>query len=298
MIIIEGCDKTGKSTLARHLSRAHDCPLVHCGPPSAEWYEEYASFLINIKNNVICDRSFLGQFVYGPILRQARFDEVAFYNLVMIAARHNPIFIFSNTDDKRIAHKFLEDKEDLIDINQIKSIQSGFSDVFKRLKMCFPGNTYGYDYSRYDGTSGIIDFCDSLRRDVPPSLDFKFLGSSTPRVLMVGEKLNKANQKWENALPFDFGRSADLLRQSIPLSMAVRNAYVNALDGYDLSVKVKKMCPQKVVALGKVASDECSRHGIDHISMAHPAYIMRFPDIKKSITTADWQQTLRNHLTN
>lgn len=74
LIIIEGCDATGKTTLAKRIAELQpDTTIVHCGPPTIDAYTEYAShtsqYIPNLGASVVFDRFHIGELVYGPIYR-------------------------------------------------------------------------------------------------------------------------------------------------------------------------------------------------------------------------------------
>lgn len=75
IIIIEGPDGSGKTTLAEKLSRQTGFPVIHRTQPKSD--EEKAkmmdSYLEVIKNgkNAIFDRCWYSEMAYGPIMRDA-----------------------------------------------------------------------------------------------------------------------------------------------------------------------------------------------------------------------------------
>jgi thymidylate kinase len=82
LIIVEGCDGTGKSTFAAGLAGYLRHPrsgnrgrvfVEHFGPPRGDPFVEYSELLIqyipNMGVHLICDRFHLGELVYGPLYR-------------------------------------------------------------------------------------------------------------------------------------------------------------------------------------------------------------------------------------
>lgn len=68
-IVLEGCDCSGKTTLARRLAEIlPDCRIEHDSKPCTK--EEYIARLSQ-PGNVVFDRLFLGQFVYNNIYERA-----------------------------------------------------------------------------------------------------------------------------------------------------------------------------------------------------------------------------------
>jgi thymidylate kinase len=78
IIILEGPDGSGKTTLASQLHDRHKFRIVHTGPPSLgeNVFMSYAKSLYDVKYNknyptlhTVFDRLHLGELVYGPIYR-------------------------------------------------------------------------------------------------------------------------------------------------------------------------------------------------------------------------------------
>lgn len=77
IVVLEGPDGSGKTTLARRLAAKHDLEYVHVGPPTPEQLADDDSLLRHYARlvetrrtrNVVFDRLALGERVYGPIFR-------------------------------------------------------------------------------------------------------------------------------------------------------------------------------------------------------------------------------------
>lgn len=71
--IIEGGEGTGKTTLANFISKHTGYPIKHRSNPKTEEERKnmYASYIEGIRSgeNMIWDRSFYSEMVYGPIMR-------------------------------------------------------------------------------------------------------------------------------------------------------------------------------------------------------------------------------------
>lgn len=68
VIVAEGCDGTGKTTLAAALARRHGYEVLHSGrtPDGTDLAERYQA-LLAIPGKIILDRSFISELVYGPL---------------------------------------------------------------------------------------------------------------------------------------------------------------------------------------------------------------------------------------
>ena len=100
--IIEGADGTGKTTLANYLSKATGFPIKHRSNPKneEERKEMYNSYLEDIKSskNVIWDRSFYSEIVYGPIMRdQSYIDKAQMLEFELLLAKSGAVIIFCDT---------------------------------------------------------------------------------------------------------------------------------------------------------------------------------------------------------
>src|SRR3990167_7059325 len=69
LLLIEGSDKNGKTHLAQEFANQLGWDYHHEGPPPLDPAEYYLEQLLRIKNPTVMDRSFIGEEVYGPLLR-------------------------------------------------------------------------------------------------------------------------------------------------------------------------------------------------------------------------------------
>lgn len=68
VIVLEGCDGTGKSTLAAVLADRYGYASVHCGrtPDGIDLPGRYQAIL-TAPGKLVLDRSFISELVYGPL---------------------------------------------------------------------------------------------------------------------------------------------------------------------------------------------------------------------------------------
>ena len=128
IIIIEGPDGSGKTTLAEKLSKQTKWPIVHRSQPKTE--EEKAcmmqSYLEVIKQgkNCIFDRCWYSEMAYGPTMRdESVISYPEMYHLEKALAKHGAIIIYC-TDKPDILWKrcqrrgedYIKFKADFVDI--------------------------------------------------------------------------------------------------------------------------------------------------------------------------------------
>lgn len=90
LIIIEGPDFTGKSTLATNIaSRGH--VYIHSSYESLRSFRK--GFQANLGKPMVLDRSWVSEMIYGPALRPEN-KESSWANDRILVERHDPFYIF------------------------------------------------------------------------------------------------------------------------------------------------------------------------------------------------------------
>lgn len=69
LIVLEGCDGTGKTTLAADLKHRHGYDVIHSGriPDAADKLAEQYRSILHSPGKLAFDRSFISELVYGPL---------------------------------------------------------------------------------------------------------------------------------------------------------------------------------------------------------------------------------------
>ena len=73
IVIIEGCDGTGKTTLAKKIAKKFKLKYLHESAPPKPGYEYYAEKALTLPNNCVVDRFHLGECVYPRIKKGKRY---------------------------------------------------------------------------------------------------------------------------------------------------------------------------------------------------------------------------------
>jgi thymidylate synthase len=130
VIVIEGCDKTGKSSTAQMLAGILGWKIVASGPPRTDDpAAEYLAVLDEHHDGLILDRFHLGELIYGPLYRGSQtspFDLARVED--RLRARGALLVHLTDTPDA-IAHRFVEDKEAFASLYHIPQIVDGFHRV-------------------------------------------------------------------------------------------------------------------------------------------------------------------------
>lgn len=132
-IILEGCDGTGKTTLAKLLAEKYKLDICHCtqsDPGDFEFYKQTAR-----KDNVVWDRHTIGELIYPKVFRRPEKIGIEDARLVLAYAREAGTKIFVLTDDIEVIRKRLLDrgKEDQRILDLLEWINKEFlfyADIF------------------------------------------------------------------------------------------------------------------------------------------------------------------------
>jgi hypothetical protein len=266
IIIVEGIDGSGKSTLTETLALRLSCQTHHEGPPPKEGsvLDHYGHLLQDArsKQHVVFDRLALGERIYGPVMRNE--DRLGadgwriFQRLVMASGARQ---VLCQPKYETCLANWSSGRPEYI------SRVTQFKDVYDRyLEMSVPGQIV-YDYER-DSLDDLIAKLHVPRKTLPLNM----VGSPDATYLFVGERGSGAFD-----LPF-FGmsHSSGYLNRALELAgfderdMTFMNAF--SLAGRENMIPVFP----RVIALGKEAGIVCDDQGVDHHQVPHPQYFARF----------------------
>lgn len=138
IIFISGIDCSGKSTLAKTLSKKLNCKIVHFDKPANKEIgkKQYYSFLENNKEEiVICDRFHEGEVVYAPLYRGYNsYDYLTDFEeklLEKFEVKH----IHMTAYKRDIIKRFEERGEDFISVKNIDYILWNYYEYIKTTKL-------------------------------------------------------------------------------------------------------------------------------------------------------------------
>lgn len=125
-IIIEGCDGTGKTTLAKILADKYNLDICHCTSEDPSDYDFYLNSIR--KNNVVWDRHTIGELIYPDVFSRTQQIGPESCRLILHHAKKLGAKIFVLTSDIELIKKRLMEREgeDPRILEKLESINNKF----------------------------------------------------------------------------------------------------------------------------------------------------------------------------
>jgi thymidylate kinase len=134
-IVIDGCDGTGKTTLARQLAADHGYTVVHSGrtPDHVDLAGRYRGILA-ADGPLVLDRCFLSELVYGPLHRHhSRITWDDALELAVAVTRRRGVFVHLTGPPGAVHARLLARDGAAPAVPQIRGILHAYQQVFTRL---------------------------------------------------------------------------------------------------------------------------------------------------------------------
>ena len=135
LIVLDGCDGAGKTTLAAALANRHGHSLVHAAltPAGTDLFAKYHAILARPGPQVL-DRSFVSELVYGPLDRgHSRLTFAQAARLAIAAAQRGGILVHLTGQPDQIAARLLARDGRAPSMPRICALTSAYAEVFTRL---------------------------------------------------------------------------------------------------------------------------------------------------------------------
>jgi hypothetical protein len=273
IIVLEGPDGAGKTTLARVLQETYGLDYHHEGPPPRDepvlWH--YGRVLDSFRGRrIVLDRLALGERVYGPVYRGR--DELgdegwALFERLTCAVAAVQVLCLPPVDNVLRTWRY-EQRDEMY--------RAGGEEQLIRTyrRYGFLGHTqdFVFDYTRPGELDRLTQF---LTRRSWTGLPSGYLGSPQAKLLLVGDQVGDVTKGVD--LPFFTTQgSASYLNRALHLAgyTAAELAFVNARNR---AGQENVLDPRfRIVALGDQAATVCRRQGVDFVQVAHPQFRKRF----------------------
>jgi thymidylate kinase len=282
MIIIEGVDKSGKTTLAKKLSEEFKIPIKKFGIPTGDPIPSYIEELG--KNNLyIYDRFLYGEIPYSIVKHRTRYMkylELRVLDLMVQTHSHLVIYVRPTRDtiDKRLA-RLGDDYIDRIEATQLyEEYDEMFSDITSNL-MTFRGDQ---DYETISNFIKKIVLGDTFRK-VQSELWLKFnhpgIGNILPKYLFIGDRYNY-NAPYQITFCSTSGEYLFRALDAAKFPMGDCH-FTNAFNAGDIISEnlINHLNPNTIICLGDIPYAILSKFNLKAekiVKVFHPSYWKRF----------------------
>lgn len=287
IVIIEGENKTGKSTICEYIFENYNTfNYKKFSQPKGDPYIEYMEALKIVceeKNNWVFDRFFIGEPVYGQIYRgKSGLSKEQCRNIQLKLMSLNTLVIYCFDTAENIITRFKACAEEFAHEKHVVETLKLFDVQLSNLFLPYKKHQMKTDSDLL--RTGKLDelINEYLRKQI--SCYKTIIGNVTnPRYIFIGDCHNdKIKPEYKDFFqPFDFGRSSNFLFNSlskadIDLSKSV---FVNS-DSSELCSFLDNSClsldKTKIIALGHKAANVLTVMKYDFIKLNHPQFESRF----------------------
>jgi len=279
LIVVEGIDGAGKSTLIRALVDAltgqGSVQVISSGPlvdhPLVEYEARLLSYHPDNGHHIICDRWHVGELVYGPLYR-------GLSKLTPAMNRHVELFLRSRgalrvvmDTPLHIVRKRLWDRgDDLLHPTHVEQ-------VWRFYRFHCAAERYSFVDTVTSETVPKMINAARRRADAVKDLSAEwptYVGPTQPELLLLGERRNNAN--FPSAfVPFG-GTSGEFLLDRLEAIQATNYGLANALEEINLRALWRALGKPRVVAMGQSALRVVRDNHIPYHHVPHPQWVRRF----------------------
>ena len=285
IFVIEGLDRTGKTTLARQLADTHGLPYRHFSKPEQHPLDEYCRPIEQLTDAVF-DRYHWGEVVWPIIFNRATdLDEAMFEYVELLLEARGAVTIYSERSAAAIAEACARDGEPLLpaDIERTMAIfdavHVGRSRVSYRWDL---GVGFTSRYGEPVETWEVIQV--AQRREERARLAGhstpRWIGYQRPNVLLVGDEVGPGSQGWQIPFVPYRGTSGHFLMDELRhtgLQPAIVNSRAPSGAWEDVTGLWEVLGRPPIVALGRRAEAVLTRMGgLLFDSVPHPQWWRRF----------------------
>ena len=286
LIILEGTDLAGKTTLATRLQTylavkypRHTVTLLHRGPPAPGTHplDEYVQPLLDYvpggNEHVICDRWHWGEYVYPEVKRRRTKMTPGIFDYVeMFLKMRGAVTVHVTAPIAVLVDRYARRGDDYVTLGDLRPISEGF-------QLAENESITGYrpTSSTPEHIADVARFAEQraarFTRFVTP------VGQMRPDVLLLGD-VRASLKRGERSTAFmpypaTSGHYLTWAIRAAGIPELRRNATIaNACDVDDVEALYLELCKPAVVALGERAHR--SLGGIPHAVVPHPQYVRRF----------------------
>jgi hypothetical protein len=168
IVIVEGCDKAGKTTLAQTLAARVDLIYYHATISlETNLFEKYVDIIRSINRPTIADRFYPSELVYGPLIRgHSRLSISQFRNLNKMIQIQGGCFIYCFANRSIITDRFTSEEEDYLPISLIPETLRNYKRIIAVARENLPVFTYNSGLSQNTSSLRIEELVSLLQKKI------------------------------------------------------------------------------------------------------------------------------------
>jgi thymidylate kinase len=135
VIVLEGCDGAGKTTVADALVSVYGYTSIHCGrtPDDTDLVGRYREILAR-SGRLVLDRSFLSELVYGPLYHgRSRLSITDATNLALAVAERDGVLVHLTGQPEKIATRLQSRDGWSPSLSEIRELLDSYANIFAAL---------------------------------------------------------------------------------------------------------------------------------------------------------------------
>lgn len=281
LVVIEGCDGTGKTRLASELSHymSDGAYTLHRGPlmrnPLVEYIDDLVKRYNPLTRDIICDRWHIGELVYGPLYRgESQLTPTMFRFIELFLESRGAVKLWMDTPYEMVRRNLAASGEDFLQESHQRLVVDWYAEVlggdvswapvsWHRKVMPFAESIINTARLRSKLSIEILDKWPSYIGPV----------ARKPALLVVGsEPVNKLGSGWPTSLvPWRGSRFSDMMTAFELLGFTTQIAYLDTKDIHQASRLVTDFLDGPfVMALDAVSYAYFTDREIPAIRMSYP----------------------------
>jgi len=298
MIILEGCDGTGKTTLAKRLAEDLGLAYAKKSVPDGDPFQDYLKTIGESKSDVVYDRLYMGEEVYPQVKpNRIPLSKGKKHMLERLINSKGGLVILCEATDEQIKHTFETRGEDFITFEEAKRVSLYYHNAqcLSIVNKKFFINPRAMDYDKFLKFIRVeLGFARGMQ-----DVSKVFLGTGLPlredRVMLVGDKPSAktlfdvdnryAFTGYEGSSMFLSDCLAETLYPSryyltnvckrggeriLETDLALLSEEINFFKNFRPGEKLR------IVAMGSIATAALKKLSIQHEFTFHPQYWKRF----------------------
>lgn len=299
IVLLEGADGTGKTTLAQQLKQAYGLKYLHFGVPDEHPMDYWFKTLSEICEPTVIDRLHLSEEAYGPVFRDgSQLTPLQFWLIEGWLYARATLLVMCSTSWERMKDNQAKVEGPYHDERQTQVVEN-FMGLAAKTSLPLLIHDYAASTSRLLVNASIPNF---VRWADKIKWDEMGVGALRPSVWLVGDQPNPRGATKEHLrhLPF-LSTSGEYLRRALTYTgladwslIHLSNARDRAGEANDLHAKWEELGTPPVVALGNVASKELTTAEVPHQKVPHPQWWRRF----KHHSVEQYGEEIRNAYAN